>query len=277
MDKSFSNSSNLDSNYNYQNCFNDEENSINPFKDSINHKNESKDILLDNADTGISNHKREDFINNNLDLNDNEPNKNLLGKKKECSSEMEKHDKFAPDNIIKKIKSIVLDYLFNFINLLINKRYKGNIGHDIDIKQLLKIDKKKILSSTFNKDLLKKKTTLKKIFSGKFSKKYTKSYDLAHNKKLINKLLNDEDEKERDFFKRLFNLTFIRCLNHLAGKEIIKELNGLDSLENILKKFENEIEYKEHLNYYFSHFGEIIGNSRIKKKIMHNQKSIYEI
>ena len=62
MDKSISNTSNFDSYYNYLNSYNDEENSINQFKDSINHKNENKEILLDIVETGISNHKKEDFI-----------------------------------------------------------------------------------------------------------------------------------------------------------------------------------------------------------------------
>ena len=275
MDKSISNTSNLDSYFNYPNSFNDEENNINQFKDSINHKNENKEILLDIVETGISNHKKEDFIDNNLDLNVNEPNANLIGKKKEEPSK-KKHDKFAKDNIIKKIITILLEYLFKFINLLINERYKGNIGYDVHIKQLLKIDKENILSSRYNKLLLK--TTLKAIFSGNFlnsdskrdfSKKYTKTYKLDHNNKLINELLNDKDEKKRDFFNRLFNLTFIDCINHLTRKNIFEQLNGLDSLENILKKFNNDIEYKDLLNYYFSNFEEIIRKSRIKK-IKHN-------
>jgi hypothetical protein len=258
MDKSNSNTSNLDSNYNFQNSFNDEENSLNSFKDSINHKNGSKDIQLDFIDTGISNHKKEDFIDNNKILNDNQPKTHYLGKKKKRI-----HDKFAKDNIIKKIKSTLLNYLFNFINLVIYNRYNGNIGHDVLKKQLLKIDKTEMLPSKNNKVLLNK--TLKEIFSGDFSIIYSKSYNEKHNKDVIDELLNDENKERRDFFNKLFNLTLIDCLNHLRGK-YIEQLHGFASLNDILKKYENDYDYIKELNYYFLNFEEIIGKSRIINK-----------
>ena len=172
MNKSNTNTSNLDSNYNCQNSFNDEENSLNSFKDSINHKNGSKDIQLDFIDTGISSHKKEDYIDNNKVLNDNETNINLLGRKKKDSSKKNRHDKYSKDNLIKKIKTTLLNYLFNFINLVISNRYNGNIGHDIFKMELLKIDNETIRSSKFNQRLLN--ITLKEIFSETHGKRYKK-------------------------------------------------------------------------------------------------------
>jgi hypothetical protein len=262
MNKSNSNSSSLDSNYNYQNSFNDEENSLNSFKDSINHKNGSKDMQLDFIDTGISSHKKEDCIDNNKVLNDNETNVNLLGRKKKDSSKENRHDKYAKDNIIKKIKTTLLNYLLKFINRVIKNRYNGNIGHDVFKKQLLNIDKEEILSSGSNKPLLKK--TLKDIFSGVFNSKYKKNYVDDHNKNLINELLKDKDKEKRDFFKSLFNLTFIDCLNHLRGNNI-EQLHGLGPLNDILKEYEDEPEYKKELEYYFDNFEKIIENSRVIK------------
>ena len=262
MNKSNSNTSNLDSNYNCQNSFNDEENSLNSFKDSINHKNGSKDIQLDCIDTGISNHKKEDYIDNNKVLNDNETNINLLGRKKKEN----RHDKFAKDNLIKKIKTSLLTYLINFINLIIINRYNGNIGHDVFKMQLLKIDNEKIRSSEFNQKLLN--ITLKEIFSGPYSKKYSKIYEPTHNSDLIEKLLNEEDEEKRDFFNRLFNLTFIDCLNHLRGK-YIEPLHEFNSLDNILEKFKNYKDYndyKENFKYYIFNFEEAIKRSRTENK-----------
>ena len=262
MDKSNSNTSNLDSYYNFQNSFNDEEYSINSFKDHINQKNWSKNMQLDCLDTGISNHKKEDFIDNNNVLNDIEPNINLLGKKKKDLSKVKKHDKFSKDNIIKKIKTNLITILLKFINQVIKIKYDGNIGHDVFKKQLLNIDKEEILSSGSNKPLLKK--TLKDIFSGVFNSKYKKNYVEDHNKNLINELLKDKDKEKRDFFKSLFNLTFIDCLNHLRGNNI-EQLHGLGPLNNILKDYEDEPEYKKELEFYFDNFEKIIENSRVIK------------
>ena len=263
MNKSNSNTSNLDSNYNYQNSFNDEENSLNSFKDSINHKNGSKDIQLDFIDTGISSHKKEDYIDNNKVLNDNETNVNFLGRKKKDSSKENRHDKYAKDNIIKKIKTTLLNYLFNFINLVISNRYNGNIGHDVFEKQLLQINKKEIRSSEFNQRVLN--ITLKEIFSGTYSTKYKDLYESSHNSDLIKQLLNEEDEEKRQFFNSLFNLTFIDCINHLRGNNI-EQLHGLGPLNNILKDYEDEPEYKKELEFYFDNFEKIIENSRVIKK-----------
>ena len=270
MNKSNSNSSSLDSNYNYQNSFNDEENSLNSFKDNINHKNGSKDMQLDFIDTGISSHKKEDCIDNNKVLNDNETNVNFLGRKKKDSSKENRHDKYAKDNIIRKLKTTLLNYLFIFINSAIKNIYNGNIGHGIFIKQLLNINKEDIYSSKFNQRLLN--ITLEKIFSGTYSTKYKDLYESSHNSDLIKQLLNEEDEKKRKFFKSLFNLTFIDCLKHLRG-EYIEPLQEFISLDNILEKFKEYEDYKDYekeFKYYIFNFEEIIKGSRTKKKIKYN-------
>ena len=267
MNKSNSNTSNLDSNYNCQNSFNDEENSLNSFKDSINHKNGSKDIQLDFIDTGISSHKKEDYINSNKVLNDNETNINLLGRKKKDSSKKNRHDKYSKDNLIKKIKTTLLTYLIDFINLVIINRYNGNIGHDIFKMELLKIDNETIRSSKFNQRLLN--ITLKEIFSETHGKRYKKIYKPTHNKDLIDKLLKEEDEEKRVFFNKLFNLTFIDCLNHLRGKfnEILHEFNPLDNIYKKFKKYKDYNDYIDNFNYYIFNFEESITRSRtINKK-----------
>jgi hypothetical protein len=265
MNKSNTNTSNLDSNYNCQKCFNDEENSLNSFKDNINHKNGSKDIQLDFIDTGISSHKKEDYINNNKVLNDNETNINLLGRKKKDSSKKNRHDKYSKDNLIKKIKTTLLTYLIDFINLLIFNIYNGDIGHDIFEMKILNIDNEEIRSSEFNQRLLE--ITLKEILYGTLSERY-KNYKPTHNKDLIDKLLKEEDEEKRVFFNRLFNLKFIDCLKQLRG-ENIEQLQGFISLDKILEKYEDYKDsqlYNENIEYYIFNFEEIMTRSRTKNK-----------
>ena len=260
MDKSYSFILNdmFNDYFNYEeSCFNysDEINSIN------NDKNTQSEFL---KITGSLNQKKEILLDNNKYFDENQSKKTLLGKKMKGPSKKERIGKFSTDNIIKKIKSYFLTCLFNFINLIIKNQYNGNIGHDIFQKQLLKINKQKILSSKENKQLLNK--TLKEIFSEVISTKYSNFYNENHNRDLIQQLLNEEDEEKKVFFNKIFNLTFIKCLKHFRGTEIIEELNGLESLDNILKKFEDDKDYRENFKFYIFHFEEIIERKRIKKK-----------
>lgn len=257
MDKKDSYIFNCDSNNNDQNNYNNEEECLKPYNNSINFKDEGSNIQIDLRDTGIS---KEIKIDNNKVSDDNNPEPNLLGRKKKSSSKKKIHDKYSSDNVIKKIKSIILSCLLNFINNVIKSKYNDYIGHDIYINQLLKINKNEILSSKFNKPLLN--TSLKDIFSKSYSTKYIKSYEEKHNENLIEKLLNEENEEKRLFFNQLFNLTFTDCLYHINGK-YIAQLNGLDSLDKILEKFEDE-EYRNYLKKFFGQFVEIIGRSRTK-------------
>lgn len=248
MEKSLSDHN--DSNDNQNNCdqsfdfFGNENNNTNP-----------NEINLDNCETGFTYPIKEDKINNNK-VSEN----NLLGRKKkeptEFSSdnieekEEKKHSKYAFDNVFKKIKPFLLDNLIKFINSEIEKKYNGNIGHDIFQQQLLKLDKKKFFSIK-NKILLNK--TLQKIFSEIPIRKNYSRYNEEHNKLLIKKLLNEEDKEKRDFFNKLFNLTYIDCIKHFRGTDNIEELNGLYSLKEFLNEFyKNDKDYQENVKYYIS-------------------------
>ena len=119
----------------------------------------------------------------------------------------------------------------------------------------------KLVTSKENKEFLNKK--LKEIFSENISNKYI-MYSKDHNKKLIQNLLNENDEEKRIKFNKLFNLTFLECLNHLIGKKYIEELEGFPSLENICKRFNEDQEYLNLLNYYIINFEEIIMRKRTR-------------
>jgi len=181
--------------------------------------------------------------------------KSLLGRKKKGSNETGNHNKYSEDNVIKKIKAHLLTILYKFINDVIKKVYNGNIGHGIFQKQLLKINQNQVIVSKNNKQFLNK--TLKDIFSEDISTKYS-THSLSHNKELIKNLLNETDEEKRIKLNKLFNLTFIECLRHFRGSEFIEELRGLDSLESVLKKFENDKVYLDEFNGYCFKFEEVI-------------------
>ena len=97
--------------------------------------------------------------------------------------------------------------------------------------------------------------TLQEICSEEISKKYT-NFPLDHNKNLINRLLNEEDEEKRIYFNKLFNLTFSEVLLHFQGKKIIKELIGLKNYKETIKNFEDDKEYYQNLAYHLTNFEE---------------------
>jgi len=262
--------------------------------ETIKHKNEiqncEKKELINKIKTGLTgptgltlNQKQEDIkkeedlmLSDNLNKKNNEyiPIENYqkikednstikknLGRKRKSSNEIGEHNKYSEDNLIRKIKSFVLSYLSNFINSFICKVY-GNIGEGIFRKELKKMNQKQIIDTKNNKEFLCK--TLKDIFSEDISRKYN-NYPIGHNRNLIQKLLNEEDEDKKEKFKNLFSLTFLDCLKHIRGSKCLKELEGLESYDNMFKQFENDKEYFALLNHCIFNFEIIIMRKRKRK------------
>ena len=99
-------------------------------------------------------------------------------------------------------------------------------------KKIFKLKQNQLISSKtdYNKDFLEK--TLGVIFSGDISTKYS-CYPSTHNKKLIESLINDKDDKIRNIFKNIFDLTFVDCLKHFRGSKIVEELEGMNNFKEI--------------------------------------------
>lgn len=160
-------------------------------------------------------------------------------KKKNDDPSDSKHNKESQDNIIKKIKSDLFDYLIKSINNLLNSlsQNKKNVFNvynpiiELNKEKIKKIDYKKFVNNMKKKDNLKLlKTILKNVLSNDISSKYsTKEKD--SNKKEIEKLLNQEKNKEIITF--VFNLTFGDWLDFFTYK---KEINDLDNSDNKIRK-----------------------------------------
>ena len=173
------------------------------------------------------------------------------------------HNKYSDDNLRRKCKHLVLQKVMKFINNKISEIYI-NIGYGMTIKKLLIINQEQISNATipFNKMFLNKK--LSEIFSVNISTRYT-NYKPQHNKLLISKLLNDEDETKRNYFNELFSLTFVECLRHFNGSRNIPILNGLTLFNEL--NIENEIdeEYQNTLSCYINNYEKIMERQRDKK------------
>ena len=173
------------------------------------------------------------------------------------------HNKYSDDNLRRKCKHLVLQKVMKFINNKISEIYI-NIGYGMTIKKLLIINQEQISNATipFNKMFLNKK--LSEIFSVNISTRYT-NYKPQHNKLLISKLLNDEDETKRNYFNELFSLTFVECLRHFNGSRNIPILNGLTLFNEL--NIENEIdeEYQNTLSCYINNYEKIMERKREQK------------
>ena len=150
--------------------------------------------------------------------------------------------------------------------------YSNKDKSSLNKMQLLKLkqNSKESTKAEYNKNLLNR--TLKSIFSEEVSGKYLR-YNPNHNKDLIEKLINDKDETKREIFSKLFNLTFMNCLNYFRGSHFFKELKGMNQFEqylNELKLGNNDDMYKNVLKYYLVNYErEVMGR---KERNKHKRK-----
>ena len=153
-----------------------------------------------------------------------------------------------------------------FINEKIYEAYEGNIGNGLTIKKLMKMNQSQKANAgvEFNKKFITQ--NLKEIFSQKITKKIS-LHEPDHNKRLIDTLLSEK----RDKFEKLFNLTFIECLEHFIENKEIDELKGLklfsELKEEIVKKHEKDGEaYYENLKIFLKDFENKINRAKPRKK-----------
>ena len=168
--------------------------------------------------------------------------KKLLGRKRKDGIEKGKHNKYSPDNIIKKIKTIFFKYIIIYINLIKEKhaqKYKENfefkkLSYENYINNLKK-----------DKEILLLNKPLKDFVSLEISSKHGLNFDF--NRQKMEKIL--EEEKDNQKLKFLLNMTFDEWIDIFTFKKKVDddlEFNGLqDVLEDLYDKVDDE---------YFSRF-----------------------
>ena len=179
------------------------------------------------------------------------------------------HNKFSDDNLRKKCKNIVLKYALEFNNKKIKEKYKGNIGHGKFKKELKLLEQGKRQKSNVNFDKSFLKLSLKEIFSGDISARFN-NFPKTYNKTLIDSLINDKDDEERkQYFNKLFNITFIDCLKYFIeiDKSFINELDGFTKISSIKEDLikDHGKDYLELLIHYLQNLEEIINNKKERK------------
>ena len=163
---------------------------------------------------------------------------NNCGRKLKKSEAKGNHDKFAEDNIMRKIKSNFLDYAHKRINdSFKNKKYQF-IKLFPQLNELLKKD--------YNLDLMKR--TFKDLYenspiSSKFRKKKLENSDL--NKRIIQEIYSDIERKEFDVIS-LLDLTYLDLLKEMRTNDLDAFLNNI-RIEEIKN---NEDESEEDIDRY---------------------------
>ena len=176
-------------------------------------------------------------------------------------------NKLSYDYIRRKCKHLILDAISDLINCKIFYFYNGKIGSGYLIKRLQKLNNKQYneLKIEFNKAFLNK--SIKEIFSDKISTKIS-NHNPDHNKNLIESLLNENNINIKNYFTKLFNLTFIQCMQHYIGTKGYEELIEMKVFSDIKQKMikdKEEIEYIKNLELYLQDYENIINRKRSRK------------
>ena len=143
-------------------------------------------------------------------------------------------------------------------------------------KKILDINKQQVAISNidYNQKFIKK--TIGTILSDTISTRFT-NYRPKHNEELIKRLKEDENKNIREYFEKLFNLTFLDCVDHFIGNEKLEILEGMTLFEEMkddhaqLEKRNidlNDESYLENLKYYFENYESIL-----KAKKSRNRKT----
>ena len=192
--------------------------------------------------------------------------KKAKGRKLKNSKDQGFHNKFTFDNIIRKIKAISMQSFFNFFNNKIKEVYK-----DSEVKSLWglkKLNQSQIKNSNIEYNRLFFEKSLKDIFSDDITTKW-KTEGRDHNKKLIEKLLNEENKEKKIIFEKILNYKFIDIVKYLRGeREGLDQLKGLDFDKYMWNKIKKDENYLIIFKNNMENIEKLIQNKkpRIKKK-----------
>ena len=235
---------------------------------------EKNTFFINQLNKEDKNEQKEKLKNGNDSIDNKIENKEMLNKKRKANNKNEHQSQFASDNIIKKIRIMILNAIIKFINEKLKIFFNNDLGKGICIKQLLPINRTILSHSSveYDKEFLNKK--LKEILSS-ISNKYTNALN-TKNKDLIQDLINLEDKGK--YFQELFDLSFLDCLKHISGTKYSDLLNDLPNIDNILIQDKKNINEKEINNYkdIINNYELIIEHKKARnKKKPKNNKNIH--
>ena len=174
-------------------------------------------------DKGTDERKRE--TNTKTDYTNNKKKK--CGRKTDGNTKADSvHDKFKPDNIIRKIKvHVIQGAIISFINNCLKSKKSGK-------KKLLKLIQNDLTSLKKNKNIELMNTTLKDIYGkNKIGDKYLENKG-KYNEKLINEIYQNDEYIELQKFLNLTFMEFYYIYTHKMTKKVLDE-NLRQKMNNI--------------------------------------------
>ena len=190
-------------------------------------------------------------IDNNINYKSNnikfDIKKEYLNKKRKNNFECNNNNHYIPDNDLKKIRSMILDCLIEYINNKIKQFKKNKISVGICKLQFLPINKEKLYHSKIEIDKQFLNKQIKELLSWDISKKYT-NYLRDQNSQLVQTLISSENG---EYFRDLFELTFLDCLKYINGTKNSTLLDGFPELEEIVvsKGIKDKQDIERYTNY----------------------------
>ena len=242
---------------------------IDKYKDDLKLKEAEKDIIITHKGRNVNKYKNNENFG-----------KFKRGRKKKDEATERKHGKFSDDNIIKKIKSKLIDFSMKYINNIISNlnSKKGKGEEKINLKKLNYKDYVDSIERKENLNFLQKpiKDILSYEISSKFSK-FPKNWNLKH----IEAILDcNKDVIIRDIFDMKFNEwidIFLLKKKAKYHETIEKNLPAVgELLENILSK-NGEYYLSIFIFYLYNYerwFYNKVGRNRTKNKKKNNYKNI---
>ena len=192
-----------------------------------NERNEEKNWEGEEQKEKAKTKRKKNSKNNKNNRNGNSYNN--LGRKKKEPNNKEKagHNKFTKDNIMRKLKTFIFQYILKLLNnSLKDKKY-----------QFYKLHKKlhENLKKSFNEELLK--TKLCDIYSNLLFQNSIKNSNNP-NKKLIDQIYKEKKEKKTI---KILDMKFIEILEYIRKNDLNTYLNSIRDKE-IRNNNEEEIE-----------------------------------
>ena len=251
-----------DDNYNEEKPYFNQENITKENKG----KSEKKTTEIENYNTTIMTPVSPNFDEKNLNKKKkkSKDKNDFLGKKQGRKSlnelndedddeeKEEGHNKYSEDNIMRKIKTNIMDYSLNKLNNSLKNK----------AMTFLKIDKKlsENLKKDFNMDLMNR--TLQNIlYNESMRKKYKrKNYD---NKKLIDEIIKENKELETI---EILNKTYYDMIVEIRQQNLNAFLDKIVKKENNMKKKSNIDEYIDLLKDLLFRFKEWFDGKKGRKR-----------
>ena len=168
--------------------------------------------------------------------------KQLLGRKKKNSGEIGKHNKYAENNMTRKMKVIIKNDLLDFINSKIKKELKltniiinGDKYINNEIK-LLNIKQNQMIDITVDGNIKFLNTKIRDILSEQISNNNQLKYPSDFNAILINTIYHIKNGKS---ITSILDMTFLECLKYYRKDEDIINDAKYSCLKGLEKGFEN--------------------------------------